>query len=209
MPLHSALTEEPRFELPPPPEDHFVLAGDILSLFTYSFIDHSVYNDMAGAMMNSLDSTPKLLEAAEQVPAIGNMPDWGIPVWLDPHMSYSSHVLQVTLRDRLVASYSPVLEPVGLATCLLATCWLTAGWWHRSFAFAFTTSCSTTRALTKTAQTWMTSTALMVSVVTLSHTHTHTVLTRGDMAYIVDSLTVLILWRFLANSILGTGKDVD
>lgn len=206
--------EERRFELPPPPEDHFVLMGDLLSLATYGFSDHFFCNDMAHFMMRGLDSPQKLYQAAASVPTSGGVltssSEWGAPVWLNTDHSFYEHVLHVTLQDRLVTTYSPVLEPVGLATCLLATCWLLAGWWHRAFLFPNTVACSTSRALTKTAQTWLTCTVLMLMTVGVSHTvDTHAVFTRGDVDYILDSLTVLAMWRFLASWLLGTGQDSD
>jgi hypothetical protein len=203
---------ERRFELPPPPEDHLVLTGDLLSLAVYGFTDHFLCNDMALMMMRDLDSPQKLYEAAASAPSSGGVfpaSDWGAPVWLDSGSSFSSHVLQVTLQDRLVASYSPLLEPVGLATCLLATCWLIAGWWHRAFQFPNSVACTTTRALAKTAQTWLTCTVLMLGIVSMSHMLDNNVTTKGDLDYILGSLTCLSVWRFMISYMLGTGQDSD
>lgn len=200
------------FGLPPNPEDKVVLTGDLLCLAVYGFFDHFICYDIAHFMMRNLDSPHKLFEAAASAPSSGGVlpaANWGAPVWLEHGNHYTLHVLQVTLQDRLVTSYSPVLEPVGLATCLLSTCWLLSGWWHRAFLFPNTVACTTTRAITITAQTWFTCTLIMLSVVSLTHGIDNNSFTKGDLDFIFDSLTVLIAWRFTASYFFGTGPDSD
>lgn len=166
------------------------------------------------------------------------------PVWLPPpaltvvsaHPAVATtwstdHARHVLLLDQAVAHYSPLLQPTGLATCLLAACWLLAGWWHRAFHFGNTLACQPERTLAVTAQTWITTSLLLASLVALSHHHwmgpaavnnndyyyyssssSSSVwerFTKSDVIYIADSLTVLAVWRFLASHILGYWKPDD
>lgn len=183
-------------KLPPPPEDFIVMTGDLMSLFVYSFSDHFVCHDLASMM------------------PVVNDNDW--PVWLDPTSSFTDHVMHVLVMDQTIATYSPLLQPTGLAACLLASAWLLAGWWHRAFLFRNTLDCDTSHTLQVTAQAWMTTCFIMMMTVGIStslyqqvvlglHSEVWHLFTKGDVDYIWDSLTVLALWRFIVSSLLGSG----
>jgi hypothetical protein len=193
------------FKLPPPPEDQLVLSGDIMSLFVYGFFDHFISQDCASLFVSFSDSPQRLQAAAEQSQVLLNT-----PVWLSATSTYKDHIYQVLLSDQTVAQYSPLLQPIGLATILLASSWLVAGWFHHAFSFKNTLDCSTAKALAVTGKTWLSTCGIMLTMVGLSHVlcgceWTH--FTKGDVDYILDSLTVLTVWRFMASSILGYGSD--
>jgi hypothetical protein len=195
-----------RIQLPPAPEDHFVLIGDLLSLFVYSFSDHFVCQDLASFFL-SIPTSAMSTTTADIV---------GQPVWLDATSSYNDHVLQVILHDATVTQYSPLLQPTGLAACVMASCWLLAGWWHQAFAYRNTLDCSTPRTLMVTAKAWVTASLLVMVAVGVtsnalssSHDYWWQAFTRGDVDFIWDSLTVLCVWRYIASSLLGAGGDGD
>lgn len=198
----------PRLELPPAPEDQFVLIGDLLSLFVYSFSDHFVCQDLASFFLPGSTTDSVTLDQA-----LGGHQ----PVWLDATSSYHSHVLHVLLHDATVTHYSPLLQPTGLAACALASCWLLAGWWHRAFLYRNTLSCSTPHTLRVTARAWLTACLLLTAAVGISsyaltgtsYEYWWQAYTRGDLDYIWDSLTVLCVWRYMASSMLGSGEDDD
>jgi hypothetical protein len=186
--------------LPPAPEDHFVLVGDLLSLSVYSFSDHFVCQDLAQFFLAPSSSASATLSSAASAHP---------PVWLDASHSYSDHVLDVLLRDANVVHYSPILQPIGLAATVLASCWLLSGWLNHAFAYRNTLDCSTPRTLLVTARSWVVSSLLVMAMVGLtsntSPEHWWQAFTVGDIAYIWDSLTVLCVWRFMASSLLGSG----
>lgn len=180
---------------PPPPEDMFVLTGDVLALSVYGLADHIVSQDMTQQMVFDSKSSMELQQMATA--------DWGPPVWLDSTHSYHQHVLQVTLSDKLVTHYSPLLEQTSVAVCLLLTSWLLSGWWHQ--AFAVETTRNAERNLYKTGQTWLTSTAILGSVVAVSHLIMEPVtFTKGDITFLLDTLTVMTMWRFMASCIVDS-----
>ena len=195
------LIEQQRFwKPPPPPEDQLVLTGDLLSLFVYGFTDHFLCQDISNLLVRQA-GPEELAQVA-----------FSTPVWLEPNDLMATQVLQQTqLGDQIVTHYSPVLEPTGLATCLLAGVWLWSGWLHRAFLFRNTLECRTDRALQVTARAWLTTCAIMLTIVGLSHVlygSPAQSFTKGDVNYIFDSLTVLLIWRFIISSLMGGyGKD--
>ena len=198
---------------PPPPEDQLVLTGDILALFVYGISDHLIAREVSNIMLNTADSPEKVMQLAKDS---GEEILNSMPVFVDTNQIPSQQLtqaLQSTLRDNshLVAHYSPVLQSTGVACCLLAASWLLAGWYHQAFSFRHTLNCQTTTTLRVTLQTWLTTCLMMVSVVALSHIlcGCDVFLTRGDSDYIFDSLTVLVLWRFMINRMLGWSRDED
>lgn len=193
------------WKLPPPPEDQFVLIGDLLSLAVYGISDHLVCQIMSHQLVPTSSReiyTDMVANADAALHA---------PVWWDAASPQATAVLQTTLESHLVTQYSPLLEPMGQATTLLAAAWLLAGWFHRAFLFQNTLDCPTEKALEVTARTWLTTCAILLSLVVASQAvmgmeDWATNFQRGDVDYIVDSLTVLIVWRFMASYLMGGGS---
>jgi hypothetical protein len=142
--------------------------------------------------------------------------------WASP----ADAVLQQQLQDHLVVQYSPALQDTGMAAVLLAAAWLAAGYVHEAFAHRHTLDCPTDHALLKTAQTWGTACTLLLALTAATNyiwaggvdnyvegaglvdglsLLLQQLWTRGDLDYILDSLSVLVLWRFLMSSMLGSG----
>lgn len=190
---------------PPPPEDRLILTGDLAALFVYGFTDHFLCSDIGNYFIQQADSPQKLHLAADSTQTTLNT-----PVWIEPESVVQlTKTMQLQLSETLVSHYSPVLQPTGMATCLLAGSWLLAGWLHHAFSFQNTLNCRTDRALQVTATAWVTSCGIMLSIVSISHLlcGCDVFYTRGDVDYIFDSLSVLCMWRFLASSILGNAQD--
>jgi len=195
------------FKMPPPPEDQFVMTGDLLSLFVYAFTDHFVCQDLA-SFANAGVKSEEIAAIASRAGTADSILSSGTPVWLDHSSGYRDQVLHVLLSDHTVTQYSPLLQPTGLAACVLAAAWLGCGWWNRAFSFKNTLDCRADRALVVTARTWLATCAVLlfgVAVTNAALLGDGLHLTKGDADYILDSLSVLCLWRFIASSMLGSG----
>lgn len=122
---------------------------------------------------------------------------------------------------------APLLSTAGSACVALCSCWLLAGWFHRAFLFQNSLDCETDRALWKTLETWMTTMILMILLAFGSHELVRLLglfqnnqqeypdaaaaaattadvffLTKADTMFLVDSASVLIVWRYMANSMM-------
>lgn len=205
---------------PPPPEDILVLSGDVVVLFIYAFCDHFVCQDMAEAIVRD-----EVIRGSGVQQVVLQVNDLGVPVWWN--MADCSPFFQSTvdgalgqaLADRLVVQYSPILQSTGVAACMLTGTWLLSGWMHRAFSFDNTLECTTEHALVKTAQAWITSSVLLLVAVQMSRVAACgcpspsalpaalAQFKRGDLGYVLDSLSVLVVWRFLVSQVLGnTGR---
>lgn len=187
--------------LPPSPEDQLIMTGDILALFVYSFLDHTL-NEFA--VEETLRGNVQLLDplnAATQT-----------PVWFDALHSTQSleHLMSILSLPQVF--YSPIISTAGAASVLLTSCWLLSGWLSGAFLFRNTLECQTSDALLITAKTWLSTCCFMVLLAFLSNhymcgdTDVIAYLTKADADYIFDSLTVLLTWRFLVSYMLGYGK---
>ena len=190
------------WKLPPPPEDQFVMIGDLLSLTVYGITDHLVCQIMS----HNLVPTESHKVYADMVAS--SDATLHAPVWWDAASPQATAVLQATLESHVVTKYSPLLEPMGQATTLLAAAWLLAGWFHRAFLYQNTLDCPTEKALAVTARTWLSTCAILMGLVVMTQALAGmedwaTNFQRGDVDYIVDSLTVLTVWRFMASTLLG------
>ena len=176
------------------------MTGDILALFVYSFMDHSLNEYYVDMVLHNNDPALLAGEVASQV-----------PVWFDsvhsPIMT-SEHVL--TLIGLQGISYSPAIATAGLASVVISSCWLLSGYVHQAFSFRNTLDCNTSRALWVTGKTWITCCVLMVLLSVgsdwLCPSCEMNGLTKADADYIFDSLTVLVSWRFIVSWMLGYGK---
>jgi hypothetical protein len=204
--------------LPPPPEDQLILTGDIAMIMLYAFSSHFFNNMIVESVFYKSES---LQDVVNVLDPLGEIVTLQAPVWTDASMT--DQVLMVNAQESLSQHWCPLFSTTGAASVALCSAWLFAGWVHRAFLFQNTLGCDTTRALSKTLQTWLsTAWLLTLMVVTSNSIVSHVpllqswlgcascsqdsyLLTKADSLYIIDSLTVLISWRFIASMMLGYG----
>jgi len=214
------------FKLPPPPEDQLSLSGDVTFIFVYSFLDH-----MASTLYDSTLSSPTISSAVSALAAIESSaaasldytgydsPIDSLPVWFDALNSAPFGIvpLSAALPIEQRIAYAPAFGSAGLAAVLLTSTWLVCGYFTGAFRFENTLECSTRRAIGNTAKTCFVTSIVMVGLALGSDhfvgcvdcLHKSVGLTKADTAYIFDSLSVLLLWRFVTSSILGYGGSSD
>jgi hypothetical protein len=185
--------------LPPSPEDQLIMTGDIAALFVYSFMDHT---------MNELYVEQALVGKGDILDPLGDLSKSQIPVWFDSLHTAVSEKHLLTLLGLPDIYYSPLICHAGAASVILSCCWLASGWLSGAFLFRNTLDCKGDQALLVTFKTWMLTCAIMVAFCMGSDVlwFQQSGLTKADADYIFDSLTVLITWRFIVNTMLGYGK---
>jgi hypothetical protein len=208
--------------LPPPPEDQFIMTGDVSVLFLYAFISHNLNNFVVESVFSNSDT---LQEAIESLDPKGEVIQLQSPVWVMPE--FQDSVMTATIQDSLLDHWGPLFSTAGSASVALCTCWLIAGWWHRAFLFQNSLDCDASEALQKTVSTWITMAILMCGLTygsnaLVSHVNVPVLetwlgslgcastscrgdylFTKADAMFLVDSSTVLIAWRFMANSMMN------
>jgi hypothetical protein len=246
-------------KLPPPPEDQFIMTGDIAMLFLYAFTSHSINDSVVKGLLDNPKMT--IPEAIKELDPMHEVVNLQPPVWVDlasnPNVPFGNpsvdHALEVTAREAFLNHWGPLLSTEGSACVALCTCWLIAGWFHRAFLFDNSTYCSADHALFKTVQTWLTAALLLTCLatgtdwlvghvpelqslfcVTCKTATSASVefnaamaasggssgplvlpsvsvlsLTQSDVVFIVDSLTVLIAWRWSAHRVLNIFRCCD
>lgn len=204
--------------LPPPPEDQLTMSGDVFALFLYSFMDHSMNDLYKDILTNSGTDSARSLDPLNEFGTGTHI----LPVWFD-------HVHTLLPPDQLLTllaipnvNYAPLLQTAGTASVALTTCWLLAGWWSGAFLLRNTLECHISRMLIVTGQTWLITTLVMcalaygsdAALLLLGEGSCHSGaclaapaplggLTKADVDYIFDSLTVLITWRFMVSALFG------
>jgi len=216
---------------PEPPEDVLTFAGDIASLFLYAFMDHFVSDVYLSGVFSGATSAEEIAKTLD--PSGTSIPLGSVPVWLDPTQLgefATDQVLVMDLQHRVVPQFSTFfLSSAGLAAVSLATAWILAGLWHKSFHFRNTLDCSTHRAVAVTGQTWLTASAMLLMITCATHhlggnvdtaalsasmmlnegrimspiEEWFSVLTRADAEYICNGLGVVLTWRFLISYLMG------
>jgi hypothetical protein len=206
--------------LPPPPEDEFILTGDIMSLFMYAFTSHFLNNYIVQSVLATSETLNDAVDKLDPMREVVNMQ---VPVWVDQTSSQlTDQVLSMNVQQSLMNHWGPLYTTAGIACVALCSCWLVAGWLHNAFLFRNTLECNTERALKKTIETWLTMTVLMCLLTVVSNTAVSHIpllqswlgcascqgyiLTKADAFFLVDSLTVLMTWRFTASYFFGYGK---
>lgn len=196
----SEKTKNWKDSLPPSPEDQLIMIGDILALFVYSFLDHTL-NEYA--VEETLRGNTQLLDPFNTATQT--------PVWFDALHSTQSleHLTSILSLDSVF--YSPIISTAGAASVIMTSCWLLSGWISGAFLFRNTLECHTSDALVITAKTWLSTCACIVTIAFLTNHYLCgdldiAYLTKADADYIFDSLTVLLTWRFLVSYMLGYGK---
>lgn len=184
--------------LPPSPEDQLIMTGDIVALFVYSFLDHSLNEQF---VLATQQGNTQLWDP------FGELASSQIPVWFDAIHSTQSQEYILSILNLPQIYYSPIINTAGAASVLITSAWLLSGWLSGAFLFRNTLECKTTRALVKTFQTWAWTCVVMVAVCGASNHFfggmDGMALTKADADYIFDSFTVLVTWRFLVSLMLG------
>lgn len=215
-------------KLPPPPDDMLTISGDIGCLFLYTFIDHFV-NQLFDKWLNS----PEIIHSQSAVAAIesasaaskelstsvlesGTTPQ-SLPVWFDSLSSapFGSIPLISALPLEHHVIYAPILSTAGMASVVLCVSWLFSGFWTGAFRFKNTMECSTSRAILITGKTWILSSILMLGIAYSSDIfvgncnclHKTVGITKADTDFIFDSLSVLLIWRYIVSSFFGVDDD--
>jgi len=198
--------------LPPPPEDQFIMTGDISVLFFYTFTSHYINNFVVQSVFSTSETYQDAVQALDP---LGDLVTLQSPVWVRPELADS--VVSMNAQEVLLDHWGPLFSTAGSAGVALCSCWLLAGWFHRAFSFENSIDCTAAQALQKTFQTWFSTTVLMFLLVLGSNTAVHQIpllqtwlgcaschdyiLTKSDTFFLVDSSTVLIAWRYMANSV--------
>eukprot|EP00531_Pseudo-nitzschia_arenysensis_P015939 CAMPEP_0116117330 /NCGR_PEP_ID=MMETSP0329-20121206/1511_1 /TAXON_ID=697910 /ORGANISM="Pseudo-nitzschia arenysensis, Strain B593" /LENGTH=362 /DNA_ID=CAMNT_0003610879 /DNA_START=304 /DNA_END=1389 /DNA_ORIENTATION=+ len=159
-------------KIPPPPEDQFIMTGDIAILFLYAFTSHSINDSVVTGLLDDPKMTiPDVIKELDPMHDVVNLQH---PVWVDlasnPNVPFGNpsvdHALEVTAREAFLNHWGPLFGTEGSACVALCTCWLIAGWFHRAFLFDNSTYCSPVRVLTKTVETWLTAALLLAVLAT-------------------------------------------
>jgi len=194
------------FKLPPLPEDHFALSGDVVVLFVYTYVDH---------IINALFYEASRMDLPQLVTAtLDPRSSVALPVWFDPYqITEHGHWL---IRNSVENPYSPATAASGLAFVSISFCWIVSGYFTQAFQMRNTLECDTSDALLATFRTWAFTTLMMVGLAWGSDYLWHQIdlihpqsaaarggMTNADADFIFDSLTVLAFWRMLYNTILG------
>lgn len=192
------------FKLPPLPEDHFVLSGDVVVLFVYTYVDH---------IINAMFYEASRMDLSQLVTATLEQ-RMTLPVWFDPYqITEHGHWL---IRNTVENPYSPATAASGLAFVSISFCWIVSGYFTQAFQMRNTLECDTSDALLATFRTWAFTTLMMVGLAWGSDYLWHQIdlihpqsaaarggMTNADADFIFDSLTVLAFWRMLYNTLLG------
>lgn len=213
-------------QLPPPPEDQITLSGDVANIFFYAFINHMV-SDMYDSAINS----PEIFSARSALAAIESSSAAsaditgydssldGLPVWFDTLNSAPFGIvpLSAALPIEKHIVYAPLLATAGLSAVLFTSSWLLCGYFTGAFQFKNTLQCSTQHAINNASKTVFFTSIVMISLAVGSDhfvgcvdcLHKSVGLTKADTTYIFDTLSMLVLWRFITSSILGYGGYSD
>lgn len=205
-----------RETLPPLPEDHLILSGDIFSLFVYCFMDH-ITDDFFSeeSMLHDLViSSPQSIQ---------------VPVWSDASLhNFGSSLLREIMNQQQIANIGssarlnlenmpiPHLVPIflspGISFVVFTSAWILSGYFNRSFSLSNTIECDPRQALNIVLKTWI-FTAAIVGVAAFiseqiwgSEFLGNIWMSKSDVEFIIDSLTVLAWWRFIVASMFGSSR---
>lgn len=206
--------------IPPPPEDQFIMIGDVAVLSLYAFTSHYLNNFVVDSVISHSDSIQHALSTLDPTGEVTSLQQ---PVWVSvDQYDVVQNVLTLAAKENLLNHWGPLFSTAGSAYVALCTCWLLAGWWHRAFLFQNSLECDTGAALVKTIETWVSMALLMIVLAMACNElitvvpagmvhqivgsamvdHVDYVMTKADSMFLIDSMTVLIAWRFMANSFM-------
>lgn len=140
-----------------------------------------------------------------------------LPVWFDPLSSapYGNVPLNSALPIEHHITYAPAISSAGSASVLLCSIWMLCGYITEVFCFKNTVECSRSQAILVTTKTWILSSIIMMMIAytsdillgSIDSLHKITGLSRVDADFILDSLSVLLVWRFILSSFFGPVND--
>jgi hypothetical protein len=190
------------FKPPPFPEDWITLSGDLFSLIVYGFADHLIGCDLAQYIVHQADSIPKLMGLLDD--STSQAMTW--PVWLDVTNDVATRsILQAQVSSHYIVHYaSPILQYTGSAVVFMVTFWVLAGWLTRAFDYQNTLYCRSDHALMRMGKSWAVCIAMMLPTLALLSPEP---LQNTDILFLVDSLTVLAIWRFMVHWLFGGGDS--
>jgi len=207
------LDEFTKTKLPPAPEDPIALGGDVVALFVYSYLDHTI-NEVYADTAAKVDNVADLVSTYD--PATG-LAAPSLPVWFDTQhlQTFGHNWLAEPVAS--VPPYAPAIAHSGLAFVAIATSWIFCGYLSGAFLHRNTLECPPEKALEVTLKTWCGTCILMVALALGSDAlwgwldgnfnalsaPARGGLTKADADFIFDSLTVLAFWRFMFNWLLG------
>ena len=199
--------------LPPPPEDQFIMTGDIAVLFLYSFIGHAVDDYVVRSVFETSQSTQEAIRTLDPLQEVVRMQT---PVWIEHGTSpyIVDQIISTNAKDHLLNNWGPLFSSAGISSVALCSTWLLAGYLHRAFSFQNSIDCDIPTTLKKTMETWVTMMVLMLGLTMGSNAlvnHTPVLqsilgchcldylLTKDDTLFLVDTASILIAWRWMAN----------
>ncbi|KAL3928110.1 MAG: hypothetical protein SGBAC_012789 [Bacillariaceae sp.] len=200
--------------LPPPPEDQFIMTGDVAVLFLYSFFGHAVDDYVVNSVFSTSPTTEEAIHTLDPLQEVVRMQT---PVWMDYSTAPNvlDQVISMNAKDTLLQQWGPLFSSPGVCTVALCSTWLLAGYLHRAFSFDNSIDCEIPKTLQKTLETWITMMVMMLGLTLGSNAlveHTPVLqtilgcqdcsdflLTKDDALFLVDTASILISWRFTAN----------
>ena len=215
--------------MPPPPEDQFIMTGDVGCLFLYAFTSHYLNNFVVDSVIASSEN---IQDALQTLDPTGEVTSLQSPVWVAADQQHVvDSVLTINAQNQLLNHWGPLFSTAGSACVALCSCWLLAGWLHKAFLFQNSLDCDTPTALLKTFETWISMVLFMVLLTWSSNQlaihfpqwieSVRTVVgvdpdpiagatsegslplfTKADTLFLVDSASVLFAWRYTANSMM-------
>mmetsp|Transcript_45863 Transcript_45863/g.53659 ORF Transcript_45863/g.53659 Transcript_45863/m.53659 type:complete len:259 (+) Transcript_45863:119-895(+) len=188
----SEIIKRKKPQLPPLPENKLVLGGDVLALFLYSFMDHSLNYFTDQATKESTEASIVGLHAT----------------WLDYFHLPTEFVTATTQMPNLF-QYSPALQQAGICSVTITTLWLISAYFNEAFSYENTVYNSESVILI-TGKSWLYTAAGMIAIALASDSmicgcplYSHVGhLTKCDADYIFDSIGVLLSWRYMVSLIL-------
>ena len=200
-------------KLPPAPEDQLAMSGDIIALFVYAFLDHTL-NDMMASALASGDSATAAAIDPETATTLAM--STAIPVWYDMTQHTVPFNGAPVLPTLGYVPYSPAISTAGTSAVILVSAWLASGYFTGAFLFENTLNCKVSKAVAIVGRTWISATIITVGIALASDAWCDCVtnprlggLTKADADFLFGSLSVLAMWRFVLSSILGSGGSDD
>jgi len=188
MPLATRFSKK----LPPFPENTLILGGDVGWIFFYTVLDHLLHDLY---VVTTVAQEPRIV---------------GIhAAWIDL-LHKPAEFAAASSEYGMAVPYSPALASAGICSVLFATLWLVNGYFQQAFSYQNTVSCDSHWAVQVGARTWAGTALGMLAIAYASDAlhlsglqHQVGGWTQTDLDFILDSLPVLVCWRWMIAWILN------